>query len=61
MKKKKKKRKRERQEQGPICQRSAQNPSHSTLSPRGQGRETTHLWQFFFFVKNGFAPLPPSR
>lgn len=48
-----------RQEQGPICQRSAQNPSHSTPSPRGQERETTHLWQFFFFVvvKNGVAPL----
>lgn len=45
-----------RQEQGPICQHSARNPSHSTRSPMGQERETTHLWQCFF-VKNGVAPV----
>lgn len=52
--------KKKRQEQGPICQRSAQNPSHSTPGPWGQERETTHLWQFFFlfFWKEWGCPPP---
>lgn len=45
------------QEQGPICQRNAQNPSHSTPSPRGRERETTHLWQFFFCEEWGCPTL----
>lgn len=35
------------------------NPSHSTLSPKGHKRETTHLWQCIFRLLSSKKPGLP--